>query len=199
MKLTRLMMVPAVLSLAFAAGCASDPNKEVKSADTELTSEQQKANQDQRELADKQAAERAKNPPKTRDDAAEMNAKHNEQQHETLANGQSNVSSAEKNVANANENMAQDRRDFETKAKERLGKLDAKAQEMKTKSAKLVPAKKTTFNTNFTKYSTDRASANTKIQNLPTIANDNWQSAKKDLENSLDTLETQVDKLEKDL
>lgn len=198
MKFNRLLIVSSAVALASIA-CAKDPNTEVKSSRAELTSEQQKAQHDQSELSQKQASERASNPPRTSDDAAEMNAKHAEERAETRADGQRDVSGAKKDVTHAHENMDTDRRDFDTKSKERLTKLDARAQEMKSKSAKLDAKKKNEFNTYYTRFTSERSATTKKIQNLSAVSNDGWDSAKKDVEASLDQMEKSLDKLEKDL
>lgn len=189
----------ACLLVAGTAACEKNPNTELKSAETELTSEQRKAQQDDAMLRQKQADELAAKHQSERSDQAELRRKQESERAETNAEGKIATSDAEQRVTHANEQMAQDRREFGTKATERLQKLDAKAKELKTKSAKLTAAKKQDFNNNLTRYTAERDALNTKIQNLSSVADDHWQSAKKDIDKRLDTLENTVDKLDKDL
>jgi hypothetical protein len=189
----------AFLVLAGLAACEKNPNAEVKSAQAELTSEQQKAQQDDAQLRQKQANERAENQNASSEEQAELRRKQTSERAETTAEGQVATSDAQRDVTHAKEKMAQDRRDFGTKSSERLVKLDSRAQEMKTKSAKLAANKKQEFNTNYARYLNERDAVSAKINGLSTVIDDSWQPTKTDVEKKLDALENTLDKMDKGL
>ncbi len=195
----RTAILPGLVSLTFA--CASTPSSEIKSADAELTSSQQKARDDQAKLDQEHAHERASatNQGADRNDRAELAQKQQSERAETRADGQVAVSDAQKDVAGANEGMAQDRRDFDAKTKARFTKLDAKAKELKTKSARLDAKKKSDFNANLAQYETERGAANTKASKLSAATKNEWETSKKDVEAALDHMEATLDKAAKDL
>ena len=163
------------------AGCASDPGKKVDTAENALTSDQQKAHTEE---ADKNA---------------EATRKHEGEHAESAADKATTTSEAKKDVSVAHANLADDRRDFDAKTKERLAKIDAKAKELKTKSAKLTGKKATDFKTRNATFTTQRAEANTKVSGLATSTNDGWSTAKADVEKKLESLETTLDTMDKDL
>jgi hypothetical protein len=187
------------LVFAGLAACEKNPNAEVKSAQAELTSEQRKAQQDDADLRQKQANERAERQNIGRDDQAELRRKQESERAETTAEGQVATSDAQRDVTHAREKMAQDRRDFGTKSSERLVKIDSKAKEMKTKSAKLAANKKQEFNTNYARYMNERDAVSAKINGLSTVSDDDWMNTKKDVENKLDALENNLDKMDRGL
>lgn len=187
------------LVLAGLAACEKNPNSEVKSAQAELTSEQQQAQQNDAELRQKQATERAQNQNAGRDDQAELRRKQESERAETTAEGQVATSDAQRDVTHAREKMTQDRRDFGTKSSERLVKIDSKAKEMKTKSTKLAANKKQEFNTNYARYMNERDALSAKINGLSTVSDDDWMNTKKDVDNKLDALENNLDKMDKGL
>ncbi|MDF2692716.1 MAG: hypothetical protein K0S65_1099 [Labilithrix sp.] len=187
------------LLIAGIAACEKNPNTEVKSAQTELTSEQRKAQQDEAELRQKQANERTENRNADVEEQAELRRKQQGERTETAAEGQIATSDAQRDVTHAREKMAQDRRDFGTKSSERLVKLDSRAQEMKTKSAKLAANKKQEFNTGYARYLNERDALSAKINGLSNVGDDDWQNAKKDVERKLDALDDNLDKMGKGL
>ncbi len=180
MNLNRIAVL-CTLTVVGIAGCASDPGKKANTAETELTNEQQKAGV------------------KEQDKNAEANAKHETAHAEATADKNNATSEAKKDVGVANANLAQDRRDFDTKTKERLAKIDAKAKELKTKSAKLTGKKAADYKTHSTAFTTSRTEAGTKASGLEASSNDGWATAKSDLEKKLDSLEGMLDAMEKDL
>jgi hypothetical protein len=198
MKIENLVPVSGLL-LVLAVGCASDPNKQVQSAETNLTSEAQKAQTDQLSLDQKQADERAKKgeqgPPKQ----AELDRKQEIQQAETKASGATNVSDAKKDLVDAHANMAQERRDFDAKVQERLDKADAKEKELNVKSKKLDPKKTTAFNSNRNRFFQVRTDVATKARALKGTNNDGWSTGKSDLEKDLDAMESALDQMSKGL
>jgi hypothetical protein len=187
------------LLLVLAVGCASDPNKQVQSAETNLTSEQQKAQTDQLSLDQKQADERAKNgeqgPPKQ----AELDRKQETKQAETKAGAATNVSDAKKDLVEARANMAQERRDYDAKVQERLDKADAKEKELNVKSKKLDPKKTTAYSSNHTRFAQVRSDVATKARALKATNDDGWSTGKSDLEKDLDAMESALDQMSKGL
>ena len=173
--------VACILSVFAIAGCASDPSKKVSAAEAELTSDRQKG------LT------------KEKDDNAESTRKAETARAEAAADKTLATSEATKDVNRAHADLAQDRRDFDTKAKERLAKADAKVKELKTKSAKLKGAKASSFKTHYTTFTTLREETTSKVTGLGASGNAEWPAAKAECEKKLDNIEATVDSMEKDL
>lgn len=173
--------IAGALSIFSLTACASDPGKKVNSAEAELHSDQHKADSNER------------------DQKAESTSKQESAHAEATADKNSATTGAKKDVAVAQAGMAQDRRDFDTKTKERLAKIDAKAKELKSKSAKLTGKKATDFKTHETTFNNQRSEIGTKIASLDGTSNDGWAGAKTDVDQKLDYLEKAVDAMEKDL
>jgi len=197
MNIHHVILPAAILTLSL--GCAKNPDTEVRSAETEITSKESAARNDQALLEQKHAEERAKNPGADRDERAEMNRKQTSEHAEQRADSQTSISGAQKDLVNAQENLAQDRRDFESKAKERMTKIEAKAKELKTKSARLDAKKKGEFNQHMATFNTERSATSAKVSQLPAVTNEGWATAKKDVDASFDHMENTLDKLGKDL
>jgi hypothetical protein len=94
-------------------------------------------------------------------------------------------------------NVASDaeRRDFETKARERIAKIDARARELQQKGTKLTATKKTSFETSFRRFTTDRTDAGSKVDALGR-SGAGWKAARTSVERSLDDLEAALAKLD---
>ena len=169
------------LTVVGIAGCASDPGKKVNTAEGELSTDEQKA----------RSAEQDKN--------AEATRKEETAKAESAGDKNAATTDAKKDVAVAKADLAQDRRDFEAKAKERLAKIDAKAKELKTKSAKLTGAKATSYKVQQTAFTTERVEVGTKMMSLESSSNDGWSTAKAEAEKKIDSLDTILTSMEKDL
>ena len=178
MNLNRIA-IACTLTVLGSAGCGGDPGKKVNAAEADLTSEQRKAKTDEH------------------DKNAEANRKHETNHAEATADKNLATSEAKKDVAVAKADLAQDRRDFDTKTKERLAKIDAKAKELKTKSAKLAGKKATDYKAHHTTFTTQRAEVNTKVSGLEASTNDGWSTAKNEVEKQLDALEATLGNMEK--
>ena len=190
MKLERLSLV-AVFALA---ACASDPNKRVEASETNLTSEQQKAREDQAELDRKQAEERTRNSNGGFDKHNEMKKTHEQEQAELAAEKKQDLSAAHRDVDDAHANLDQARRDFDAKVQERLDKAEAKAKELKTKSTKLDAKKKGEFESNYKLYTQARTDVTGKLKSIKAAKDDQFSSMKSDIEKRLDTMESALDK-----
>lgn len=173
--------VLCTLTVVGIAGCASDPGKKVNTAEGELTAEQEKAH----------SAEQDKN--------AEATRKQETSQAESAGDKNSATTDAKKDVAVAKADLAQDRRDFDAKTKERLAKIDAKAKELKTKSAKLSGTKGADFKQHHASFTTQRTEVGTKMAGLESSSNDGWSTAKSDVEKKIDDLDGALSTMEKDL
>jgi hypothetical protein len=173
--------VLCTLTVAGIAGCASDPGKKVNTAEGELSSDEQKAH----------SAEQDKN--------AEATRKQETALAESAGDKNAATTDAKKDVAVAKADLAQDRRDFDSKAKEQLAKIDAKAKELKTKSAKLSGTKAADYKAQQTSFTTQRTEVASKMMSLESSSNDGWATAKADLEKKLEALESTLSGMEKNL
>ena len=180
MNLSKIAVIFS-LTVVGIAGCASDPGKKVNTAEGELSTDEQKA----------RSAEQDKN--------AEATRKQETALAESAGDKNAATTEAKKDVAVAKADLAQDRRDFDSKAKERLAKIDAKAKELKTKSAKLNGTKAADYKALHTSFTTQRAEVTTKMMSLESSSSDGWATAKSALEKKLENLETALSSMEKDL
>lgn len=194
------LVVAAAIAFGLAA-CAHDRSADVRSAENELNQDEMNARKNQAELDQKQANEQAAAQQKAMSpsERAELESKQRQERAEQRSDDQQNISSSENKVVEKTGNLEQDRRDFETKSRERLTKADAKAKEYKAKSAKLPAGKKSDFNNNWTKYTSQKSESEKSVSGLAKVSNDTWSSNKPVVESSLDALEETVDKLGKDL
>ena len=180
MTLHRIALV-CTLTLVGSTACGGDPGKNVNTAESELSGDQQKASTEQQ------------------DANAEATSKEETAHAEAAADKNAATSDAKTNVAVSKADLEQDRRDFDSKTKERLAKIDAKAKELSTKSAKLTGKKATDFKTQQTSYTTLRNDANAKVSGLASATNDGWSAAKADVVKSLDDLDSALAGMGKDL
>jgi hypothetical protein len=203
MTFDRFALVSA-LTLALAASqaaCASDRSKEVKSAEANLTSEQQQAREDQAALDYRQAQEQAaaQQKPMTTEQRAELRSDQLQDRSELNAENKNDVAEADKDVTNAHAAMQKERTTVETDAKARFNKADAKAWEAKTKSGKLPAAKKPRWSADWTTYTAKKSEVQNRLGALSSASNEQWKESKAKLEKSLDDLEAAVQRLNDDL
>ncbi len=180
MNLNKIAVL-CTLTVIGIAGCASDPGKKVNTAEGELTADQQKAD----------SAEKDKN--------AESTSKQETAKAESAGDKNAATTDAKKDVAVAKADLAQDRRDFDAKTTERLAKIDAKAKEFKTKSAKLTGTKGADYKAHQTAFTTQRSEVSMKVTGLASSSNEGWATAKSDVEKKIDDLESALSTMEKDL
>jgi hypothetical protein len=203
MTFDRFALVSA-LTLALAAStaaCASDRNKEVRSAEANLTSEQQKAREDQAALDRKQTHEQAvaQQKPMTSEERVELRSDQLQDRAELNAENKKDIAEADKDVTNAHADMQKERTTVETDAKARFNKADAKAWEAKTKSGKVPAAKKPRWSADWTTYSAKKSEVQNRLGALSNASNEQWKDSKAKLEKSLDDLEASVQRLNDDL
>lgn len=199
MKVQRLALF-TVLALG-AVACAADRNKDVKSAEADLSSEQAKARQEQADLDWKHAQEQAKaqQSPMTTGDRAELRSEQIDERAEMNSEQTKDIATKDQDVTKAHAAMQAERSGFEADAKERFNKLAAKADESKTKSAKLNATKQNKFNSDWNMYKSQKAEVQKRMSMLGSSSNEEWAGAKENMNTALDNLEAAVKKLDDDL
>jgi len=175
--MTRLTTAPGLFTLAlFAAGCASDPNKNVDDArDAQLRA------------ATAQSEGRAED--KSNNKVAEATREKNATQ--THAE-QSNAHDANKDVAVADAKMKLARDEYRAKATERLEKLDAKRSELAVRLDRAGPKASTKSRDALQLTGTQRATVAQGLLALPQVPRENWSGATSKLDTDLDQLETLI-------
>jgi hypothetical protein len=98
------------------------------------------------------------------------------------------------NAANANVDL--ERRDYETKSRERLARIDTRAREAQQRGGKLTATKKTLFDTAYHRFADARADIETK---LAALHGGDWKTAKANAERSFDDLEGTLTRLDDNL
>ncbi len=184
MTTKRLFLAAAALSIS-AWACASDPNKQAEHAhDAELKSERKQTQSNADERSD------------TRVKAAEA------QRENTEANATG--SSAAKDRTSADAKLTEARDVYRAKATERLEKIDARTVELKALVDKAGGKAPTTSRDSLRTVDTQRSMVTRELEQIPRVANDNWQQAKTSLDGQLDSLEglvkkaaTEVEKIKK--
>ncbi|MFO0667642.1 MAG: hypothetical protein U0174_27060 [Polyangiaceae bacterium] len=165
---------PAILVSLCA--CASDPHKEVRSAETQL-------NQSQLQGDNKQTPDDAT--PAEKRDAQEATAR--------------DVVSAKAKLEEARVNMQRERQLFTVEAQARFDKADARAAEAKTRSSKLTGKEASDFVGAWKMVQLTRADAIKKLGNLPAMSDDIWKTERRNTERSLSAFEQAVVDAFKDL
>lgn len=190
----------AVLALGL-GGCAADRHKEVKSAETTLTSARQEAYQDAVRLRDKQARElaQAQKDKLTTAERAELTAKQIEERAETTAEGTKKIAEAEAEVTAARAEMRKERVTAEADAKARLQKADARFLAAHGKSASLTGKDRARYDDNVHLYAVKRAEAEQKISELVKSPDDRFERAKDEVDDTLDELERFADRINDDI
>jgi|GEM_PF-6833087 len=89
-----------------------------------------------------------------------------------------------------------ERRDYETKVRDRVVRLDAKAGDVRQRSARLTTTKKTEFEVGFRRFTAERSELETRLGALSRATNESWRSAKAAVDKSLDDLESSLGKLD---
>jgi len=184
---------PIAVALALVA-CAADRNKDIQSAQANLTSERAEARYEQERLDRKEAAERAAAGPDP-----ELDRAHAEERADARAEANEDIAAAQEDVAKADAAMRAERVKVEGEARSRLAKADARAWEAKNKSAKIRPEKRAKFDTTFVSYERQKLDVQLAITNLPRATNAEWQDVKGRLDKQLDALEAAANRLHDDL
>ncbi len=187
----------AVLTLTTVA-CASDRNRDVKSAEANLAAEQQEARDEEARLQEKQAREQAEaqQKPMSTEDRLELQTKQQEEKAETTADGAKEIAGADKNVTAAYANMQNERATFEADARARLTKAEARANELKNQSAKVPAVKKAKWTAEWNTFTSKKTEVQNRLTSLSKTTNDEWKDARDKLAKSLDDLDAVVGRLE---
>jgi hypothetical protein len=196
---TRLAVLSIATLVLGAAGCAADRNKEVKSAETELTSAQIEAQNEQARLRAKQAREQSQARNMSDDARAALEAKQIEERAEATEEGTKKIAEAEKDVTTAHAGMREERISTEAEAKARMQKADAKFLEAHDKSANLSGKRRARYDDNVHLYAQKRAEAESKISQLLKSSDDAWKTAKEEVDKTLDALERFADRIVNDI
>ncbi len=200
MKLERPTLLITIAALALgAAGCAADRNKEVKSAEAELTNAKVEAQKEKARLADEQAKEKARSRMVTAEDRASLAAKQAAERADAEEEGTKEIAEAEVDVITAQAGMREERISTAAEAKARLQKADARFLEAHDKSANIVGKKRAKYDDNVHLYAQKRAEAESKIAALGRVSDDGWKAAKEEADKILDSLERFADRLNDDL
>ena len=95
--------------------------------------------------------------------------------------------------------MGETRRTYEVKAKERLAKLDAKAQELETKMKGVSAQKRTAASGSWNAWKSQRAEVGTRASTLASVQDAQFESFQKEMDTKLDNLEKSLDQVESKL
>jgi hypothetical protein len=198
MKLDRLAVATVLVALAGAsAACASDPNKEVKTAEANVMSAQHEAKDEEARLAQKQAEEQqaAVQEQKPAEERAELQTKQTEEQIEVRAEGAKEVAEADWELARAQANMQKQRTVFETIAKSRLTKADAQAWDVKNKSGHVPANRRSKFNAAWSSFTAKKSEVQNRLGSLPKVTSPEYAPATQKLERALNDLDASVQAL----
>lgn len=173
-KTSLFLTVPALLAVA----CASDPNKQVASAETQVTQSEIEGSNKQDETTIKNREAQAATDREKRDNRTETNA-----------SDQKNSLDARTKLAEAKVKLAKEREAYSIDANARFSKAEAKANEAKVKGAKLTGKKAAEFKTAWSKYNTYHDDAATRLRLLGGSSDDAWPSDKDSTESVLSGME----------
>ena len=169
---------PLFIPFLFALACASDPNKEVKTAENQVT-------QSEIEGSNKHAETTTEN----RETQAAADREKRDNRVNTTSDGQKSSLDARASLADAKIKLAKDREAYNIDATARFDKADAKAKEAKVKGAKLTGKKGADFKAAWAKYTTYHDDADGRIKRLRSAGDDSWTSDKDSTESVLSNME----------
>jgi hypothetical protein len=176
MKFYQLPVVAGALFATALAGCAGDPNKNVKEARTEEIEAQRAASERDAE------AERAR---------AEGRAKLDQNSQEATAERRYGGSATGDRVV-AESKMTEERKKYRAQIDERVQKLDARAAELRAKLGQAGAKASTEARDRVDAIRNQRELVGREVTNLGSVNDDSWESAKKSVEARLDELDAIV-------
>lgn len=193
----RRSLLAVLCATALAVGCSHKPARDVREAETELTSARQDRAAARSQLEARQSQERYE---ATRRGASpaeleDMNARHQRELAELEASTQSNVSAAAQENAEAHQKMARERAETRTKLETRLAELDGKANDAHARSAAYDPAKKSAFDKAWLRYTAEHRDVEGALRALSTAPDAEWPTWRDRTGQQLDELEKAVDAL----
>ena len=156
---------------------------------------------------DTSATTRVPQRPPNADIRAELEAAQRKDVSSAVAHGDAGASANAGDDANANPNVNGadggapapgdvdvERREFESKARNPLTRVAARARELKEKGARLTASKKTSFEATLRRVTTERSDVEAKLGALSRSAS--WKASKASVERGLDDLESTLAKLD---
>lgn len=176
MNQLRLLLAASTLFATAAAGCASDPNKNVQEARTEELTAQREAREDSAEADRKQAESRAGR----QQDAGEARA---DRRYGDSATGERVV---------AETKMTEERQKYRAQVDERVKKLDARTAELRAKLGQAGPKASTEARDRVDAIKSQRELVGRETNGLSAVKDDDWSSAKKSMDTRVDELEAIV-------
>lgn len=210
MRLTAVLRLPlfplclcASGSFVVMAACAHDPRGEPRAMQAEVAPVAPPAATDQG---------RVPRQPPSEDVRAELEAAQRKNVSSVVAHadfGDEGDGGANPNAAHAGDSSASvgadggaavsdvdlERRAFEVRARERLARIDARLKSVEEKRGKLTATKRTSFDTDLRRFTSNRADAEKRIGALAR-SGAGWKTAKGTVERSLDDLESMLSKLD---
>ena len=177
-----------VSTLALVAACASDPHKEVRTADSQLTQAQIEAQHDHRaQVQDNNA------------DTASTRADNQQELADTHADSKVAVVEARSDADKARIEMREARDKFDIDAKRRFDTTEAKVDELRARGNKLTAKKRALFDTEMRTYMLSRGHVLEKMSEIKSTPDAQWSRDRDLLEQSLSSFERNAERLEEKL
>lgn len=178
-----------VLPLAgLVVGCNKAPEQQVAHAENHAVEEHQEYVRKADEMQEKHAVQQAELEKNQAQERAELRSDYRQ---DTAEN--------RKELVKADANMSADRQAVYAKAKERLEKLDARAELASTKMRTADMKARTEAQPSLDSFRRQRDLAATRIRAVPTVTNETWEQAKKDIDAALDGAEKALGTVESKL
>ncbi len=199
MDRTTTTTLALTLALAWALpGCADRPARDVREAQTEITSARQDRTRAREELRAKHSQEQheAEKRGASPGEMAELRAKHQREAAEVDADTRKDVAGATSDAAEANRELSKERMENNDKVERRFSQLDMRAHELRAKSERLDPVKKSEFERHWLAYLDERRHAQGAIQALQGSRDPDWPTWRDRTSQQLDALEKAVEKLD---
>jgi hypothetical protein len=189
------------LTLALACvvpGCKDRPARDVREAETELTSARQDRARAREELRAKHSQERyeAQRRGASPEEMADLDLRHQRELAKIDADTQKDVSGAATGVAEADRHLSKERVEHKDKIDRRFSQLDQKANELRAKSERFGAAKKSEFDRHWLAYLDERRHAQGAIEALDASRDQDWPTWRDRTSQQLDALEKAVEKLD---
>ena len=180
-------ILPSFVLLQLAA-CARDSTKEVRSAESEYAQTKRENNMEENQLTREQENERAALKNEQMQNKAEVRAENKDKEVE-----------AAREVDDARVKMNQERQEYSASARERLTKIDARAQELQTQSKNAPSKTRRKVKSDLQAFPSERNSVESKLSTIESSNDTSWKSAKEEVDQGLKNLEDRLDRVESKL
>lgn len=179
-------------------GCADRPARDVREADTELTSARQDRARAREDLRAKHSQELhdAQTRGASPGELAELQAKHQREVAQVESETQKEVAGAAGESAEANRHLSKERVENDDKVERRFSQLEHDANELRGKSERFGAAKKSEFDRHWLAYLDERRHAQGAIQALHSARDQDWPTWRDRTNQQLEALGKAVEKLE---